>query len=158
VSTPAAGVAERRRSLLGRVLAVAAAVVVVDQVTKSLALSALDDGPIHLLWTLRLNLTFNSGLAFSQGRGMTGLITVAAVALVAGLLWWARQVTTPGLAVAIGLILGGACGNLADRLLRGHGGAVVDFIDLQWWPIFNVADAALTCGAVLVIVLSWSRR
>jgi signal peptidase II len=157
VSTPADG-ADRRRSLLGRVLAVAGAVVVVDQVTKSLALSALRDGPIHLLWTLRLNLTFNSGLAFSQGRGMTGLITIAAVALVAGLLWWARQVTTPGLAAAMGLILGGACGNLADRLVRGHGGAVVDFVDLQWWPIFNVADAALSCGAVLVVVLSWSKR
>jgi signal peptidase II len=157
VSAPAGG-ADASRPRLGRVLAVAAVVVAVDQATKSWALSALRDGPIHLFWTLRLNLTFNSGLAFSQGRGLTPLITVAAVGLVVGLLWWSRQVTTPALAVATGLILGGACGNLVDRLVRGHGGAVVDFVDLQWWPIFNVADAALSCGAILVVVLSWSKR
>ena len=157
MSAPA-GEAVARRPRLGRVLAVAAVVVAVDQATKSWALSALRDGPIHLFWTLRLNLTFNAGLAFSQGRGFTPLITAVAVALVAGLLWWSRQVTTPALAVATGLILGGACGNLVDRLVRDHGGAVVDFVDLQWWPIFNVADAALTCGAILVVVLSWSKR
>ena len=157
MSTPA-GEANARRSRLGRILAVAAAVVAVDQATKSWALSALQDGPIDVVWTLRLNLTFNSGLAFSQGRGLTPLITVAAVALVVGLLWWSRQVTTSALALGTGLILGGACGNLVDRLVRGHDGAVVDFIDLQWWPIFNVADAALSCGAILIVVLSWSKK
>jgi len=57
-------------------------------------------------------------------------------------------------AVALGLLAGGAAGNLVDRLLRDHGGAVVDFIDLQWWPVFNLADAAITCGAVALVLAS----
>jgi signal peptidase II len=56
------------------------------------------------------------------------------------------------MAIALGLVLGGALGNLADRLIRGHGGAVIDFIDFQWWPVFNVADMAITIGAVLLVI------
>ena len=137
---------------VGWTAVVAIGIVLVDQLTKTWALARLRDGPLHLLWTLRLNLSFNPGLAFSQGRGLTPLITVAALALVGVLLALARKVRGTGSAIGLGLLLGGACGNLADRLFRDHGGAVIDFIDLQWWPIFNVADMAITLGAVLLLL------
>ncbi|HET9442590.1 MAG TPA: signal peptidase II [Acidimicrobiales bacterium] len=146
------GARRRRRPALVPVAAVLAAVVALDQVTKSLALARLGDGPVEVFWTLRFNLSFNSGLAFSQGRGLTPLITVAAVAVVVILVLVARKARTLPVQVALGLLLGGAVGNLTDRLLRDHGGAVVDFIDLQWWPIFNVADMAITVGALLLVV------
>jgi signal peptidase II len=79
---------------------------------------------------------------------VAGAVLLLAVLLVVG----TRSVETPWAAVGLGLLVGGAVGNLADRLVGGHGGAVVDFIDLQWWPAFNVADAAITCGAVLLVV------
>jgi signal peptidase II len=142
----------RRRPLLALVAAIALGVVVLDQVTKSLAVSRLADGPVDLLPTLRLHLTFNSGLSFGQGRGLTGYITVLGIALVAALLWWTRRLTSVPMAVGIALLLGGACGNLGDRLFRSHGGAVIDFIDVSWWWVFNVADVAVSCGAVLLIV------
>jgi len=157
VSATAAAVATAgpaRRSLFARVAAVAGGVVLADQVAKSIAVSQLADGPVHLIWTLKLNLALNSGLAFSQGRGLTPLITLVASVLVVALVVFSRRVTQPALAIAVGLVLGGAAGNLADRLLRGNGGAVIDFIDFGWWPVFNVADMALSCGAVLIAVLS----
>jgi signal peptidase II len=134
------------------VAATAAVVVAIDQITKTIALHALADGPVHVFWTLRFNLSFNSGLAFSLGTGLTTWITFAAVLLVAGLLVMSRRVTSMTMAIALGLVLGGALGNLTDRLIRGHGGAVIDFIDFQWWPVFNVADMAITIGAVLLVV------
>jgi signal peptidase II len=134
---------------------VAAVVVAVDQATKTLALRALDDGPVHLFWTLRLNLSFNSGAAFGLGRGLApivlGLGVVMAVALLG--LWKVAAERWIG-AVALGMLFGGAVGNLADRLIRDNGGAVIDFIDFQWWPIFNVADIGISCGAVLMILAS----
>ena len=124
-----------------------------DQVTKSWALSALDDGPRHIVWTLRLNLSFNSGAAFGLGKGLAPLLVVIGVVMVVALVGAGRSAGTSVTAVvALGLVLGGAVGNLADRLLRDHGGSVVDFIDLQWWPVFNVADAAITSGAVLLVL------
>jgi signal peptidase II len=141
-----------RRPLPLLVAAVAATAVALDQLTKSLALDRLADGPVDVVWTLRWNLTFNSGLSFGQGEGLTTYITVLAVALVGGLVWWSRRLTTAPAAAAVGLLVGGACGNLADRLFRGHDGAVVDFIDFQWWPVFNVADIAVFCGAALLIL------
>jgi signal peptidase II len=143
----------RRLALVG---AVAAAVVTADQLTKSWALRALDDGPVHLVWTLRLNLSFNSGAAFGLGRGLAPILAPLAILLLVALLGFGRSALTslPG-AVALGLVVGGALGNLADRLFRGHGGAVVDFVDLQWWPVFNLADAAITCGVVLLVVSGW---
>lgn len=152
-----------RQSGRGRVLlalggATAAVVVAVDQVTKSWALRALDDGPVDVVWTLRLNLSFNSGAAFGLGKGLAPFLVAAGVVMVVVLVALGRAAgTTAPAAVALGLVLGGAVGNLADRLVRDHGGAVVDFIDLQWWPVFNVADAAITCGA-LALVLTGSRR
>lgn len=135
--------------------AVVAVVLAVDQATKSWAVANLTDGRrIHLFWTFELDLAFNSGLSFSQGEGFTGLITVVGVVLVAGLAFWSRTVTQPLMAVGVASLLGGACGNLADRLFRDHDGAVVDFIDPQWWPIFNVADIAVFVGAALLILSS----
>ena len=152
VTEPSAPVHRSRRPLLALVAAVAALAVALDQATKTWAVTTLDDGAIDVVWTLRFNLTFNSGLSFGQGRGLTGYITILAVLLVGGLVWWSRNVTSAPMATAVGLLLGGACGNLADRLFRAHDGAVVDFIDLQWWPVFNVADIAVFSGAALLVL------
>jgi signal peptidase II len=143
------------RPQLVRIALIVTAVVAVDQVTKSLAVARLDDRIVPIFWTLRFNLSFNSGLAFSQGRGLTPLITVCALLLVCGLVYLASRATRPVVAVALALILGGALGNLCDRLFRGNGGAVIDFIDVQWWPVFNVADIALSCGAVLLVLATF---
>jgi signal peptidase II len=153
-AAPGEAGSDRRPRLVHWIAVIAAAVVAADQVTKSLAVASLADRIVHVVWTLQLNLSFNSGLAFSQGRGLTPVITVAGLVLVAGLLWFARHVSDRTLAVALGLVLGGACGNLADRLVRGNGGAVIDFLDLQWWPVFNLADVAISCGAILLVLRS----
>jgi signal peptidase II len=133
------------------VAGVAAAVVAVDQLTKTWALRALDDGPIDLFWTLRLKLTINSGAAFGLGKGLGPVLVIAAVAVLVVLGMLARSTPlSPFGVVALGLVLGGALGNLVDRLVRDQGG-VVDFVDLQWWPVFNAADAAISVGAVLLV-------
>lgn len=148
-------VAARRLALAW---AVAVVVVTVDQLTKSWALRALDEGPVHLFWTLRLNLSFNTGAAFGLAPGLGPLLVVVGIVLVIALLGLGRRATaTRAGGVFLGLVLGGALGNLADRVFRDHGGAVIDFVDLQWWPVFNVADAAISCGVVLLVVSSWQR-
>ncbi|HLI45139.1 MAG TPA: signal peptidase II [Acidimicrobiales bacterium] len=141
-----------RRRRLALLVAVAAVVLAVDQVTKSLAVSDLSHHPVELLGPLALRLAYNTGAAFSIGSSLPGLVVVVALALVGGIVWFARHVPTTPAAVAVGLILGGALGNLADRLFGSHHGAVVDFIYTRYWPTFNVADAAITCGCVLVAV------
>jgi signal peptidase II len=146
---------DRRSATYGVMSAVVALVVLVDQLTKSWAVRELADRSIHLFWTLRLELSFNSGFAFSQGQGLTRYITVLVVLLIAVLVWWSRGVDSWLLAVALALLIGGALGNLSDRLFRSHGGAVIDFIDPQWWPVFNVADMAVSCGAVLLVLSSF---
>jgi signal peptidase II len=148
----------RRARQAPLIAAVAIAVLVIDQLTKWWALQALDDGSIHLFWTLRLRLTFNTGTAFSLGAGRGGLVALLAISVVAAMLWIGRSVATRLGAVALGLVLGGAVGNLADRVFRADdgilSGAVVDFIDLQWWPVFNLADASIVVGALLLLVVS----
>ena len=153
---------ESTRAVRGSVV-IAILVVVVDQLTKAWALSALDDRDIDLFWTLRLHLTRNSGMAFSRGEGLGPVIGVIALVVVAALLVSLRRQTTPLSTVAVGLVIGGAAGNVIDRLFRSPGwlrGAVIDFIDLQWWPIFNVADMAITVGGLLLVYGSFvaSRR
>ena len=139
-----------------RIVAAAAAVIVIlDQVTKSLALERLADGPVGLFWTVRLALTFNRGVAFSMGSGLTPVITILVVCLLGGLLVFARHATTQLAAASLGMLVGGAAGNLADRLFRDHGGAVIDFIDVGWWPVFNVADIGVSVGAVLLLVATF---
>jgi signal peptidase II len=137
---------------------VGAAIVALDQLTKQWALAALDDGPVDLVWTLRLDLHFNSGTAFSLAAGRGGLVALVGVVVVVVL---GRTVASmPGTAprIALGAVLGGAIGNLLDRIFRDGegflGGRVVDFIDLQWWPVFNVADMGIVLGAVALVLVS----
>jgi signal peptidase II len=137
-------------------VAIAAAVVVVDQLAKHWAVTSLGtDRVIDLVWTLRFNLAFNNGMAFGQGRGLGPVIGVVATVVIVYLLVSLRDQTSKLSTVGMGLLIGGAAGNLIDRLFRGDAwlnGAVVDFIDLQWFPIFNVADMAVNVGAALLIL------
>jgi signal peptidase II len=140
-------------------LPVALAVVVLDQLTKWWALERLDTGNIDVFWTLRFNLVFNSGSAFSLGRGLGPLLGVVAVVVVVLLVRFGRMVSNLPTAIALGLVLGGAVGNLADRLFRSDGegflgGHVVDFIDFQWWPVFNVADIGIVVGGLLLVLVA----
>jgi signal peptidase II len=139
---------------------VAAVVIVADQLTKLWAVHRLSRGAITLIGPIRLALTRNSGGAFGLGSGVVPMVVLAAIALVVVLVAVGRSVDRTAIAVALGLVLGGALGNLADRLFRSPGfgrGSVVDFVDLRWWPVFNVADAAITCGCVVLVLLSLGR-
>lgn len=142
--------------------AVALAVVVVDQLTKSWAVASLKDGrTVHVLGSLQFNLTYNSGMAFGRGRGFGPVIGVVAIVVVVYLLIGLRTQGGRLGAIAVGMVMGGAAGNVVDRLFRGSGwfrGAVVDFIDLQWWPVFNVADIGVTVGGLLLVVGSLVAR
>ncbi len=119
-------------------------IVLLDQVTKSWAVSALANGRvIHVVGSLQFSLGFNSGFAFSQGQGIGPLVGVFALIAVLFLLRAVRKATTQLSALGLCAIIAGAIGNIADRFFRGEGwlhGRVVDFIDLQWWPVFNFAD------------------
>lgn len=129
-------------------------IVVVDQLVKTWALGALADGPIDLLGdSVRLLLVFNSGAAFSLGENATPIFSVLASIVVLGLLWFSRRLRDPWWAVGLGLILGGAAGNLVDRLVRAPSvfhGHVVDYFSVGWFPVFNLADASLTVGVVVI--------
>lgn len=137
-------------------LLVAAVVVGLDQLSKHWAVAQLNDGhTVHVLWTLQFNLAFNSGMAFGSGQGLGPIIGVAAVVVVVFLLLSLRQASGKFAVVAIGLIVGGALGNIVDRLFREDAwlrGRVVDFIDFQWFPIFNIADMCVNVGGGLLIV------
>jgi signal peptidase II len=137
---------------------VAAAVVVADQVTKSWAESRLAAGPVHVIGSLDLALQFNTGSAFSLFQGRVVVLVVVAIALAAVLARLAWTATTRSTAVAFGLMLGGALGNLSDRLFRGNHGAVVDFVELHFWPTFNLADSCIVAGAMLLLLSLWNRR
>lgn len=135
--------------------AVGAVVLLLDQATKWWALRALADGPVDVVGPLQLRLVHNTGSAFSIGAGSGPIVGILALAVVGVLLWTGRDVVARPALASLGLVLGGAVGNLADRALRGDGllhGAVVDFVDLGWWPVFNVADAAIVVGSILLVV------
>jgi len=141
------------------VLGIGAAVLVADQLTKVWALASLADGPIHVLGTLRLALVRNTAAAFGLGGGLVPLLALAALGVVVYLIVSGAAASRLPVAIAMGLLLGGAVGNLADRVFRAPGllrGAVVDFIDLQFWPVFNVADMGISCGCVMLVL--WSGR
>jgi signal peptidase II len=151
--------AQARRTIATSLL-IAGVVVCVDQLTKAWALRALDDGTvIDLVWTLRFRLTFNSGMAFGKGSGWGPVIALLATAVSIALLVSVRRQTSKAVLVAVGLIVGGAVGNLIDRVFRADDGAltgrVVDFVDLQWWPVFNVADAGIVVGGIALVVANW---
>jgi signal peptidase II len=137
---------------------VAAVVLAVDALTKQWAVSALADGPIELFGSVRLALTHNKAGAFGLGGAFVPFLAVAALVLVVFMVVTGSATERAPVAVALGLILGGAFGNVADRVFRAPGfleGAVVDFVDVGFWPVFNVADSAITCGCILLLLASW---
>lgn len=159
---------ERSQPLRLAILA-AALVVAVDQLTKQWALNALEPGPcsrpdacIDLFAGIKFHLVFNTGAAFTRGSGYGPVLAVLALAMSAFLFYLAsRRVDRLG-AVLFGVIAGGAIGNLLDRIFRAEdgvlSGAVVDFIDLGWWPVFNIADSAIVVGVLAIIAMSFLER
>ncbi len=145
-------------------------VVVVDQLSKWWAESALELGScasgacIDVVGPLRFNLHYNTGAAFSRGEGLGPIIAIVAVAMSVYLLWLAKSAPDRTSPLLFGIVAGGAVGNLIDRAFRADdgflSGGVVDFIDFQFWPIFNIADAAIVCGIGVLLLhqLRESRR
>src|SRR3954447_3621398 len=151
------------RSVAPLTVAVAIAVVVVDQLAKWWAVHTLDDRDIDVFWTLRFHLSHNTGMAFSRGQNLGPLIGVVALVIVVVLLLSVKRTSSRLNEVIVGLIIGGAIGNVVDRVVREPywlRGGVVDFVDFQWFPIFNIADMAITIGGALLILTSYlgSRR
>ena len=146
----------RVRLLLG----VAAFVIVADVISKAIAVSHIREySQIHLIGNLlMLTLTRNGGAAFNLGgTGMTIVFTAIAASVIGYILRAARNLGSAGWAITLGLLLGGATGNLIDRIFRAPGflrGDVVDWIQLPHWPVFNVADSSIVCAGVLVVLLS----
>ncbi|WP_338071425.1 signal peptidase II [Actinomadura bangladeshensis] len=140
-------------------VAVALAALIADIVSKIIVVATLQDRePIRLLGGLLTLLeTRNSGAAFSIGTGYTVVFTLIACGVVVAILRTARNLRSLPWAVCLGLLLGGALGNLTDRLVRAPAplkGHVVDWIQLPHWPVFNLADSAIVCGGVLAVLLA----
>ena len=155
--TGAAPAPTRRRLRL--LLSVAAVVLAIDIATKVLAVELLTPGqPVPIIGdTVTWTLVRNSGAAFSMATGYTWVLTLIAIGVVLGIVWMGRRLVSPWWAVGLGMILGGALGNLVDRFFRSPGplrGHVVDFLSIGWWPVFNVADPAVVGGAILLVGLS----
>jgi len=145
-----------RRARAARLfIVVALAIIAIDQVVKHLTVSILAHrDPVRLLGgAVYLVYVRNSGAAFSFAQDYTFIFPVIAIAVSGWIIWMSRKMASLPWAVALGLVLGGALGNLVDRLRLGH---VVDFIDLHaagWhWPAFNVADSGITVGAAILIL------
>lgn len=160
VQDPARG---RPRVVLFATIALVALVLDVVSKVVLVAKVPLEHAPVRTLGgVVYVQQTRNSGAAFSLGTGFTVILTVVAVAVVVFIVRTAGRLRSAGWAVALGLILGGALGNLGDRVFRSPGfgrGHVVDWIslfgpDAKYWPIFNVADSGIVCGAVLAAVLA----
>jgi len=134
-------------------------VFVADLVSKTIVVATLSDrAPIRLLGGfLTLRELRNSGAAFSIGTSVTVVFTLIALGVIVAILRTARRLRSIPWAVTLGLLLGGAAGNLGDRLLRSPGflrGHVVDWIQLPHWPVFNVADSCIVCGGILAVLLA----
>jgi signal peptidase II len=146
----------RRQPLL---LSVAAVILALDIVTKVLAVKLLTPGqPVPIIGdTVTWTLVRNSGAAFSMATGYTWMLTLIASGVVVGIFWMGRRLVSTWWAIGLGMILGGAMGNLVDRFFRAPGplrGHVVDFLSIGWWPVFNVADPSVVGGAILLVTLS----
>ncbi|NRQ36545.1 signal peptidase II [Nonomuraea sp. NN258] len=169
-----APVGPRRGRLVAVLVTLAVLVYAADLVTKTVALRALEDEPplVVIPDVLQFRLIFNSGAAFSIGTGMTFIFTLIAAGVVVAIVRTARKLGSRSWALTLGLLLGGALGNLTDRLLRhpsgfGRGkqlqGHVVDFIEvlpghfpvIDYFPVFNIADSAIVCGGILAVILAW---
>ncbi|MBO2465884.1 signal peptidase II [Actinomadura sp. LCR2-06] len=140
-------------------IAVALAALAADIVSKTIVVATLQDrAPVRLLGgLLTLRETRNSGAAFSIGTGYTIVFTVIACGVVVAILRTARNLRSLPWAACLGLLLGGAIGNLIDRLFRAPAplkGHVVDWIEFPHYPVFNLADSAIVCGGILAVVLA----
>ena len=153
------------RSVLAVLAGTAVGIVLIDQVTKAWAVAYLQpriesgEGPLYIIDPLlRLTYVENTGAAWGMGAGYTWIFTIVAVVVGIVIVRFARTITSRAWALALGGLLGGLLGNLIDRLTRPPGpglGSVVDFIGLPTFPVFNVADMAITCSAVAMIILAW---
>ncbi len=146
----------RRVALL---LGVAAFVIAADVISKAIVVARMaGHPPIRLLGgLLTITLTRNPGAAFSIGTSMTIVFTAIAVGVIVYILRTARNLRSIGWAITLGLLLGGATGNLIDRIFRAPGlfeGRVVDWIELPHWPVFNLADSSIVCAGFLVVLLA----
>ncbi|APE34112.1 signal peptidase II [Nocardia mangyaensis] len=149
--------AGRRR--LPLLLIIAAVLFGLDLLTKCLAVALIEPGEsVPIIGDFaRFTLVRNPGAAFSMATGMTWLLTLIAVAVVIGVIRIGRTLRSLWWAIGLGMVLGGALGNLVDRFFRSPGplqGHVVDFVAIGWWPVFNVADSAIVCGAILLVALT----
>jgi signal peptidase II len=162
-SAPEVAPAQRQRMLLV-LLGVAATVIVLDQLSKHWVVSSIlprmqsGEGPIVLLGGfLKLTYTENTGAAFSMGTGYTWIFSIIAVIVAVVILRSARRLGSLGWAVALGGLLGGLLGNLIDRITRPPGpglGYVVDWIQFPNFAVFNIADSAIVCSAILMVLLA----
>jgi signal peptidase II len=157
---PEAEAKPRLRRRLPLLLSVAAVVLLLDIASKVVAVRYLTPGqPVSIIGdTVTWTLVRNSGAAFSMATGYTWVLTLTAVGVVIGILWMGPRLVSPWWALGLGMILGGALGNLVDRFFRSPGplrGHVVDFLSIGWWPVFNLADPAVVGGAILLVVLSF---
>lgn len=147
-------------AVLAVVLVLGLVLAVVDQITKNRAEALLPLGVSRPLVgeLLQLHLLYNSGAAWGMGAGATPVVTCLQMLICVGVIVFAvRAVRSLPWALSLGLIIGGALGNIHDRLLRAPGpfrGEVVDFLQLPNWPVFNVADVAVVGGAILLVLLS----
>jgi len=130
---------------------IAIVVLVADRVTTSLAVSHIH-GVTHVLGPFGLALSYNSGFAFSLLSGRPGTITILLSVAVVVLAVVVARVRTVPQAIGGGLVLGGAAGNLSERLVSNHHGTVADFITLSHWPTFNLADACVTIGVIVLAI------
>ncbi len=148
----------RARGARGRAAAVLAAVLAVDQVTKALVRDGLRRGEEDPIFpALKLVHVRNEGVAFGldPGGGRTLLIALIALALLGLVLYFARHQAKPLIWLPVGLLTGGAVGNIVDRI---RDGAVTDFLKIPFWPAFNLADVAITAGVVALIFVLEDRR
>ena len=140
-------------------LLVALVVVAIDRVTKIWAVDALGDGEVIVLFDpwMQLRLVYNSGAAFGFAGGYTAVITIIAIGVVVAILRMSQRLRNVWWAVALGGILGGALGNLIDRMTQEPApfrGYVIDFIEWPGFPVWNLADAAIVGSVALIVVLS----
>lgn len=148
-------VAARRWQLL----TISAVVIAIDQLTKIWAVNALDGNSYEGPLGSSLRLVYNRGSAFSLGEGLGPLFGVLAIIISIALLFIVKQVERRSVVFGLGLVQGGAIGNVIDRVFRDGdgllGGAVIDFLEAgDWWPVFNIADAAIVVGGFMVALLS----
>ena len=151
-----APVAQSSRARTSWIVATIVTIVAADQLTKAWVVSALAHGPKNIIGhTVRLELARNSGSAFSRFQGYTTILAVLAIAITVMIARATRRATDRFVLVGLVLVLGGALGNLGDRLARYPGflrGYVVDFVAIGWWPLFNVADSCITVGAIVLVL------